>query len=69
MNLSKFINQKDVMKNRDEYTLEYIEGAYVKVYKPYLCGYPNCGKRFKLSTELEEHLQCHMKNVNLNKAS
>lgn len=46
-----------MLKDRDEYTLEYIDGAYAKVYKPYVCGYQKCGKRFKLSTDLEDHLK------------
>jgi len=56
--LSGAINT-DEIKNTDEYTMEYRNGEYVKVQKPYICGFPDCGMRFALSLELNDHLKKH----------
>lgn len=39
--------------------MEFRNGEYVKVKKPFVCGFENCKMRFRYSTELDEHLQMH----------
>ena len=60
--LSGYLNSEEVNKNRDEYMLEYRDGEYVKVAKPFICQYNNCGMRFSLSIELVDHMENHKKN-------
>ena len=37
--MSNYINNSNANPDTDEYTLEYQDGEYVKVYKPFICGY------------------------------
>lgn len=58
--MSAHLNSKED-HNRDEYVMEFINGEYVKVMKPFECGFQGCGMRFRLTAELEEHLKLHQK--------
>jgi len=48
-------------QEQDEYVMEYRDGEYVKVYKPFICDFNKCGRRFILSKDMEQHLENHMK--------
>jgi len=37
--MTNHINNADTVLDNEEYVLEYQDGEYVKVYKPYICGY------------------------------
>lgn len=60
--LSNYINKTDEMTNKEEYFFDYVDGAYVKVLKPYICDYKKCGQRFRFHQELNQHLEAHMKD-------
>ena len=49
----------DEIKNTDEYVMEFRNGEYIKVQKPYMCGFPDCGMRFAMSLELNDHMKRH----------
>ncbi len=36
--------------------MEFQNGEYIKVVKPYICDINACGLRFRYSVDLEEHL-------------
>jgi len=56
--MSAHLNSK-IDENAGEYVMEYVNGEYVKIMKPFLCAYQRCGMRFRLMAELEEHLKVH----------
>ena len=55
--MSNAINTDDEWKNREDYSLEYRNGEYVKVMKPYMCGIEGCGMRFSMSHDLDDHMK------------
>jgi len=57
--LSAALSSNKEWQDKDEYYMEYRNGEYVKVRKPYVCAINDCGMRFVLSTELEEHMKKH----------
>ena len=57
--LSAALSSKKEWEDKEEYYMEYRNGEYVKVKKPYACGIAGCGLRFVLSTELDEHMKMH----------
>jgi len=59
--LSCHLNTSNANDDRDEYVMEYQNGEYIKVVKPFICDYNKCGMRFKLSTELVDHIENHKK--------
>ena len=61
--LSAAINAEKEWQNYDEFFMEFRNGEYVKVLKPFLCGFDGCKMRFSLSTELEEHLKQHKNDM------
>ena len=56
--MSSYINHK-IDNNRDEYVMDFVNGEYVKIFKPFVCDFKNCGKRFRFSTEINDHLESH----------
>ena len=56
--MSAHLNSEEV-RNQDEYVMEYVNGEYVRVMKPFLCAVQGCGLRFRFSTDLEDHLKTH----------
>lgn len=65
--MSGFINKTEDMTNKEEYFFEYVNGAYIKVLKPYICDFNKCGKRFRFYQDMNEHLENHLKNDKNNK--
>ena len=69
--LSNYINKTEDMLNKEEYFFDYVNGAYIKVLKPYICDFNKCGQRFRFHHDLNEHLENHLKEdrnkKNLNK--
>lgn len=61
--LSAALNQNDQWRDRDEYYMEYRNGEYIKVLKPFICAHEGCGMRFILSTDLDKHLKSHQEKV------
>ena len=60
--LSNYINKTDEMTNKEEYFFDYVDGAYVKVLKPYICDFKKCGQRFRFHQEMNTHLENHLKD-------
>ena len=58
--MSAHLNSKED-QNKDDYVMEFVNGEYVKVMKPFLCGVQGCGMRFRFTADLEEHLKMHQK--------
>lgn len=59
--LSGYINKTDEMTNKEEYFFDFVDGAYIKVLKPYICDFRKCGQRFRYHQELNAHMENHMK--------
>ncbi|CAD8114103.1 unnamed protein product [Paramecium sonneborni] len=57
--LSAAINTVQQDNKREEYQVELINGQYVKIAKPYSCGFSNCQMRFVTTEELTKHLREH----------
>ncbi|CAD8071235.1 unnamed protein product [Paramecium sonneborni] len=57
--LSAAINTVQQDNKREEYQVELINGQYVKIAKPYSCGFSNCQMRFVTTEELTKHLKEH----------
>ena len=65
--LSNYINKTEDMMNKEEYFFDYVDGAYIKVMKPYICDFNKCGQRFRFHQDLNEHLENHLKEDRNNK--
>ncbi|KAM3146452.1 hypothetical protein pb186bvf_001421 [Paramecium bursaria] len=59
MLLSAAINTVQVDKQEKDYEVELVDGQYVKIPLPYLCGFSQCGKRFRFAKDLQKHLEDH----------
>ncbi|CAD8191066.1 unnamed protein product [Paramecium octaurelia] len=57
--LSAAINTVQQDSKREDYQIELINGQYVKIPKPYSCGFSNCQMRFVTTDELTKHLREH----------
>ena len=59
--LSSYINKTDEMINKEEYYMDFVNGEYIKIMKPYICDFNQCGQRFRFHGELNEHMEKHLK--------
>ncbi|CAD8099151.1 unnamed protein product [Paramecium primaurelia] len=57
--LSAAINTVQQDNKREEYQIELVNGQYIKIAKPYSCGFSNCQMRFVTTEELTKHLKEH----------
>ncbi|CAK58988.1 unnamed protein product (macronuclear) [Paramecium tetraurelia] len=57
--LSAAINTVQEDNKREEYQIELVNGQYIKIAKPYSCGFSNCKMRFVTTDELTKHLREH----------
>ena len=46
-----------------KFELEYVEGEYKQVFKPYRCSIEGCFMRFAVSEKLSVHLKEHRNNL------